>query len=231
MSAPAGRPALAHPPAARSRRAWLTLLAFVVFGLVSDLVSKDLAFERIADAPVVIAREAVLGADRIGALIPRHEPIVVVPSVLEFTLVLNEGAVFGIGAGKRWFFVVFTGAAMVFVLWLFATGARARDTWAHAGAGLLIAGGLGNMHDRLRYACVRDFIHPLPGVEVAGREIWPYVSNVADLWVIIGIVLLLWRAWTAQPSPPAGATPNAAEPDAGDKAGATDDAGGADERR
>lgn len=185
--------------AARSPRAWATMLVVLLLGLASDLISKHLAFERIADAPVVITREDVMAADRIGALLPRHEPVVVVPSVLEFTLVLNEGAVFGIGAGKRWFFVVFTGGAMLFVLWLFATGARADDPWAHTGAGLLLSGGLGNMYDRLQFACVRDFIHPLPGVEIAGREIWPYVSNVADLWVIIGIVLLLWRAWMAPP--------------------------------
>ena len=33
--------------------------------------------------------------------IPWHAPVVVVPKLLEFTLVANRGAVFGMGAGHR----------------------------------------------------------------------------------------------------------------------------------
>jgi lipoprotein signal peptidase len=74
-----------------------------------------------------------------------------------------------------------------------------RDRAAHVAIGLLISGGLGNLYDRLVYTCVRDFIHPLPGVNLpfgwrmphGDREIWPYVSNIADLWLIIGIGTLM----------------------------------------
>ncbi|GIW74120.1 MAG: hypothetical protein KatS3mg103_0642 [Phycisphaerales bacterium] len=63
----------------------------------------------------------------------------------------------------------------------------------------MIAGGLGNLYDRLRFACVRDFLHPLPGVQYpfgiatpwSGRELWPYVSNLADLWLILGVGVLM----------------------------------------
>jgi len=30
---------------------------------------------------------------------------------------------------------------------------------------------------------------------VASREIWPYVSNLADLFLLIGIVMLLAHLW------------------------------------
>lgn len=201
-------------PSGRSRRAWATLLIVVVVALVADLWSKTLAFERVAGDPVTVTRQLVLDAERPGHIIPRHAPVVVVPRLLEFTLVLNEGAVFGIGAGKRWFFVLFTAGAMVFVLWMFAKGTGARDWVAHTGAGLLIAGGLGNMYDRVRFACVRDFIHPLPDLRIGDWVVWPYVSNVADLWVIIGIVLLLVRLWnTPQPETKSKA-PGEANPDA-----------------
>lgn len=178
-----------------------------VLGLVADLASKDLAFARVASIPAEVQREDVLLGGPLSRLIPPHEPVVVVPKLLEFTLVLNPGAVFGMGAGKRWFFVTFTGAAIAFAFWMFASWTTSRDRWAHAAVGLLLAGGLGNLYDRLRFACVRDFIHPLPRVELpfgwsypwgtgaAAREVWPYVSNVADLLLIIGIAALVVHTW------------------------------------
>jgi signal peptidase II len=174
-------------------------------GIASDLWTKSVAFERIAEDPVVIYREDVLavGPARIGSLIPRHDPVVVVPGVLELTLVLNPGAVFGVGAGQRWFFVLFTLGAGAFAMWLFCTWTRPRDWLAHTSLGLVLAGGIGNLYDRLQYACVRDFLHPLAGVELpfglawpgGEREVWPWVSNVADALLLIGIVVLLVKLW------------------------------------
>jgi signal peptidase II len=173
-------------------------------GLAGDLVSKSLAFGHVAGARVGIDRAVVLASDRLDALIPRHEPVVVVPGLLEFTLVLNPGAVFGVGAGQRWFFVGFTVLALAFAAWIFGAWTRARDRWAHAAIGLIVAGGLGNLYDRLQFACVRDFIHPLPGVRFplglawpgGSREVWPYVSNVADLYLLVGIGILLVLNWS-----------------------------------
>lgn len=187
-------------------RAATGVLALVTLtALAIDLVTKWLAFRFLAGAPVSISRERVLAAgEDLHRLIPDHEPTVIVPSVLELTLVLNRGAVFGMGAGRRWFFVIFTVLAIGFGLWIFGAWTRARDRLAHVGIGLLLAGGLGNLYDRLLYACVRDFLHPLPGVTwpfgwetplVGGREVWPYVSNLADLWLIIGMGLLIVHLW------------------------------------
>lgn len=212
-------PSADHPPepagsTLRSGRAWGMLLATMALGVVSDLVSKSIAFERVAGFPVHIARERVLGAPDPSRVIPPHEPVVVAEHLLEFTLVLNPGAVFGIGAGQRWFFIFFTLAAVAIALMLFARWTRPRDTLAHAGFGLIIAGGLGNLYDRVAFACVRDFIHPLPGVKLpfgitwpgGNDELWPYVSNVADLYLIIGIVLLVIFTWR-QPDPDPDAQP------------------------
>lgn len=191
----------------RSRAAWAVLLVVTALGLASDLVSKSVAFERIADRPVVVDREQVLRAQRegrsLGSLVPPAS-ITVVPNVLDLSLVLNPGAVFGIGAGKRWFFVGFTAAALGLALWMFAAWTRPRDYAAHAAIGLLVSGGLGNLYDRILYGCVRDFLHPLPGINMpfglnmpltGQREIWPYVSNGADLWLLIGIGMLMWYLW------------------------------------
>lgn len=183
--------------------AWTMLVSALVIGLVTDLISKWAAFRFIADVPAVVRRADVLGADRLGALLPAHEPVVVIPSVLQLTLVLNPGAVFGIGAGQRWLFVGFTLIAIAFSLWIFLRWTSPRDKWAHAAIGLLLAGGIGNLYDRLVFGCVRDFLHPLPGVGLpfgltwpnGSPEVWPYVSNIADLWLIVGIVVLLVYSW------------------------------------
>lgn len=214
--------------AIRSRRAWITLLVVVALGLAADLVSKSVAFARIAPQPVAIDRDAVLAAqsrgESLSRLIPPNiEPVTIVPGGLDLTLVLNPGAVFGIGAGKRWFFVAFTLGALALAVWMFGAWTRARDTGAHIGIGLLVAGGVGNLYDRLAYGCVRDFIHPLPGVRLpfgwsmplsGGREVWPYVSNIADLWLLVGIGMLmvfLWRQGSKKQRPQPGKTdPSAA---------------------
>lgn len=181
-------------------------------GLIADLWTKWYAFKHVAGFPLEIDRRDVLSVPDLGILIPPHEPVTVMNSVLEFTLVLNPGAVFGIGAGQRWFFVIFTLIACVVAITLFLKWTRASDWMAHAGFGLIIAGGLGNLYDRLVFACVRDFIHPLPGVRLpfgitwpgGNAEVWPYVSNVADAFLIVGIVMLMIHAWRMpvhQPEP------------------------------
>ena len=187
----------------RSPRAWLILVVVAFLGLVSDLATKYAAFMNIAPVPVALRRADVMAVRSPSMLIPPHEPVVVVPRVLNFTLVANPGAVFGIGAGKRLVFVGFTFVAIALGLALFGLWTHRGDWLSHAGVGLLIAGGVGNLYDRVVYACVRDFIHPLPGVELpfgweypwGGREVWPYVSNVADLWLIVAILVLLYRSW------------------------------------
>jgi signal peptidase II len=195
-------------PARGSFGAWALLLGVSIVGLAIDLGSKAWAFSTIADVPVRVDREAVLrlmeqDPRSIGQLLPPHEPVRAIPGLLELTLVLNPGAVFGMGPGQRWIFKAVTVAAVIFAGWMFLTWMRARDRWAQAALGLLVAGGLGNLYDRTVYACVRDFLHPLPGwtwpwglKPFGSAEIWPYVSNVADAYLIIGIVILflfLWR--------------------------------------
>lgn len=206
----AARVAGAGPGAAaawRSGAGWVTVGVVTLLSIAADLASKSIAFATVMSAPVVVDRQSVLriGAvdpRRVNELIPAHEPVVVVPGLLEFTLVLNPGAVFGIGPGQRWFFIAFTVVALAFGLLMFARWTTARDRFAHAAIGLLIGGGLGNLYDRLVYGCVRDFIHPLPGwkwpggITIRGNAaIWPYVSNVADLLLLIGIGMLMIHLW------------------------------------
>lgn len=219
MTAPVADPRLSRDhPAWASAPSWALLVTVTALGLAVDLASKAAAFRTVASAPVIVDREQVLAAHNLASLVPQHAPVTVIPWVLDFTLVLNRGAVFGMGAGRRWFFIGFTVLALGFALWMFGRWTRASDRVAHVSIGLLLAGGLGNLYDRLIYACVRDFIHPLPGVQWpfgwslggGGREIWPYVSNVADLWLIVGILGLMATLWRQGKSRPLAAAPGSA---------------------
>ncbi len=193
--------------AGRSGLAWIVLIIAAVLSLGADLGSKWAAFHYVAGAPVEISREDVRRVYQqdprlVTTLIPDHKPVDAIPGVLQWQLVLNPGAVFGVGPGQRWFFVGFTGVALGFGLWMFSKWTGPRDTAAHVGIGMLIGGGLGNLYDRLHYGVVRDFIHPIPGMRwpswfgpLGGKDIWPYVSNIADLLLLIGIAILLWYLW------------------------------------
>ncbi|MEM1423025.1 MAG: signal peptidase II, partial [Planctomycetota bacterium] len=191
-----------HPRAGASPRAWALFLVLTALLTAADLATKSLSFARVADVPVVVDKADALELMRtqpqaLNALIPIHDPVVVAPYILEFKLVLNPGAVFGTGPGKRWFFIGFTIVALVVAVVMFAR-ATTRNQWlTHTGIALIVSGGAGNLYDRLVFACVRDFIHPLPGVTWPGstREVWPYVSNVADAFLLIGIGIVMVKLW------------------------------------
>jgi signal peptidase II len=208
-------------------RAWAWLIISCVLSIVVDLGSKDLAFSKVAGTPVVVNHDRVLEVSRQHdpraisdpdfGIVPGHRPVTIIPGLLDFQLVLNPGAVFGMGPGQRGFFIGFTVLALAFGLAMFARWTGPRDSFAHAAIGLLIGGGLGNLYDRWFYACVRDFIHPLPdlnwpwGMRLFGNyQVWPYVSNLADLFLLIGIVMLLIHLWRRDRAAEKAATPVAA---------------------
>ena len=190
--------------AGASRSAWAILVIVAALSVGIDLWSKDLAFERVGGDPVEIKRERVLELmpGRLDEVIVEQvgypAPVVVVPHALEFKLVLNPGAVFGIGAGKRWFFIFFTAVAFSAVLWAFVKWTHANQRIVICGYAMIIGGGLGNLYDRLVYACVRDFLHPLPTATIpwsGGRPLWPYVSNIADALLLVGIGIIFVHVW------------------------------------
>lgn len=187
-------------PARRSAVAWTVLLLVVVVGLVLDLWTKQWAFDEVAGTPVQLVYSDIIdGANPI----PWHDGMKVVsPDLLDFRLVLNRGAVFGIGQGRRVAFVLFTGIAIVVAVVVFGWWTRARAHLAHVAIGLILAGGLGNLYDRLAIGAVRDFLHLFPrrdlpfGISWPGgtTEIFPWIFNLADVELLVGMALLLIHA-------------------------------------
>jgi len=118
---------------------------------------------------------------------------------LQFEFLENPGAVFGIAPGKRMIFLAVSVAAVVFLTYLFSSsGGR---PFYQIILGLLLAGVLGNMYDRIEIGKVRDMIHMLPGwrwpdgfhrvLKFLPDEVFPYIFNVADTLLCTGVGLML----------------------------------------
>ena len=177
-------------PARRSVAAWGVLLAVVLVGLVLDLWTKQWAFEEVAGTPVrLVYSDIVDGANPI----PWHDGMRVVgPDLLDFRLVLNRGAVFGIGQGRRVAFVLFTVVAIVVAVVVFGWWTRARAHLAHIAIGLILAGGLATS-TTVSIGAVRDFLHLLlprllRDLLAAERPSLPLIFNLADVELLLGMV-------------------------------------------
>lgn len=183
----------------RSPMAWSLLLFVLAIGLAADLGSKAWSFNHVADVPVRLDRIELLADPHLNP-IPRHESVPVLPfKLLDLQLVINRGAVFGLGSDKQVFFIVFTLFALAAGLFIFGRYTRQRHRLAHVALGLILAGGIGNLYDRIMFGVVRDFLHMLPGWNLPFGRRWPggspnlfpWVFNIADVMLLCGIGLLM----------------------------------------
>ncbi len=111
---------------------------------------------------------------------------------------VNHGAIFGFGGrndhghdANSLFAVVSLVAALAIVFW----GTRPhtiRDRWLSAALGLILAGTLGNLFDRLVFEGVRDFLYWYYLID------WP-VFNLADCFLVCGAGMLMVQAFWACP--------------------------------
>ena len=121
---------------------------------------------------------------RLGGAIP------VIPRVLRITHWTNDGAAFSLFADSaspttvRW---VLTGFSLIAALAVLIALVRLgqRFTLTTVALALILAGALGNVHDRIVYGSVTDFIE----VHIFSYH-WPDF-NVADSAVVTGACLLL----------------------------------------
>jgi signal peptidase II len=144
---------------------------------------------------------------------PGSRPHSFIPGWLDFSTTVNHGAVFGSFQGQRMLFLVISVAAIVFLTYLFAHSDRQR--FYQIILGMLLAGVLGNMYDRIRFGHVRDMIHALPGWKWPGSstEVFPWIFNVADVLLCTGVGLMLFYSLFLAPrSHPAPAPHRVAAP-------------------
>ena len=112
---------------------------------------------------------------------------------------VNHGALFGLlnnheSLANRLFAAISIVAAVGIVGWSFRRH-TSRDRLLCCALGLILAGTIGNLYDRLVFGGVRDFLYWY-GYEVN----WP-VFNFADCCLVCGAFLLLAQAFLTHPAP------------------------------
>ncbi len=135
--------------------------------------------------PVVLLDQATKAWILYGLRLQLQESVTILP-IFSFTLVHNESMSFGLlphGPFVRWLLTFFQlGAAAV----LGYCATKVKQPLLGLSLGLIAGGALGNAIDRIRFGFVIDF------VDVSGTHIFPWVFNVADSAICIGVALLAW---------------------------------------
>ena len=112
-----------------------------------------------------------------------EDRIVLIPGILNFTYVENDGMAFGLLSDHRWVFMVFSTIGILLIavyLWFYV-----KDLLGRIGLALVIGGGIGNMIDRVAYGFVVDFI------DFCAFDFWKWVFNIADSAVCVGAGLFM----------------------------------------
>ena len=168
----------------RSPAAILLFAGTAAIGLAADLWTKAAAVAYLKDGNIVRF----------------------IPGLVQFTYTENHGAVFGLGQGQQALFLTVSVGAIGFLVFLFLTSGRSR--MYQLILGMLLAGVLGNMYDRLHFGYVRDMIHALPGWQWPdwfvrllpgawqppggrGLDVFPWIFNVADSLLCVGVGAML----------------------------------------
>ena len=170
-------------------------LAVVIVALGLDLASKEAMFRQ-------------------RGMPGQQPPIWLVQEMLSLETSLNEGALFGMGAGWGLLFIALSFVALLGIgYWVWRGGAAADGLLCFA-LGCVTGGILGNLYDRLGlpalnwtpqlkldrpeligtpvYA-VRDFIH-----FKCNWFDWP-IFNLADSFLVCGVGLLIFHAYVWEP--------------------------------
>lgn len=112
-------------------------------------------------------------------------PIVLIDGVLELQYLENRGSAFGMLQNQK-FFILFVGVVFMAVIlfFLFKLPGDKKFRVVHIALSAIIAGGIGNMADRLRCDYVVDFIYFV-------LINFP-IFNVADCYIVVFTILLFF---------------------------------------
>ena len=124
----------------------------------------------------------------IHAKINLYESIEIIPHLLNFTYIRNEGIAFGINfAGSKVIFIVFP-ILITFYLFSLLKDKEFDKPFYQISLLLIIGGAIGNIIDRIFRGYVIDFI------DFHINNVHWYVFNIADSSVTIGLLFFLYSS-------------------------------------
>jgi len=180
-------------PAVTDRASHLRLWLTVALGVALDVASKYAAWDRLGGPVEDGGREVTL-----------------LPGWIHLVARRNPGIVFGInfsdslGLGpdaSRALTILLTLATAALIFYVFAVS-RHSQRWLHASCGLILAGAIGNLFDRVAFGYVRDLIQITAHATIGGLKIdWPYVFNLADVYLVVGVAAIA-LVFLFSPAPP-----------------------------
>lgn len=158
-------------------------LAIVIF----DQLTKVMVLNAIGIEPVSAIRDGTAVAQ-------------VFPPILNFTYVLNTGVSFGLfgGGSGRWILSVFS---ILVAIGLAVWAWRANRLLLVASIGMIMGGAVGNVIDRIRFGGVVDFI------DFSGTGLFPWIFNIADSGITVGVMLLILDSFLSERRSPVGVAP------------------------
>jgi len=140
---------------------WVAAIAIVI----GDLVSKAIVT---AEMPIGGAAVEVIG------------------DFFRLRHIRNSGGLFGLFQGNAIYFAVVSAIAVAVIVSV-VYRSKGRERLQQVALGLVLGGALGNLHDRLRFREVVDWLDV--GI---GTHRWP-TFNVADSGVTVGVgILVIW---------------------------------------
>ena len=146
-----------------------TFVIAVVSGVIADIVSKWVVFSKLNEFGKLIA----------------------IPGLLNILRSKNEGVVFGLFPGRTSAFIVFSVIAIVVILFIYIRSDKTIFI-SNLALGLVLAGAIGNLWDRIWFRGVRDFID----LHLGDKYHWP-TFNVADSLICVGISILVFTSFSA----------------------------------
>ena len=140
---------------------------------------------------ILFASAIMVLADQISKTVIRYtmtlyESITVIPGFFHITYITNDGMAFGINFPFGIY--IFSGISIIFTIMLFwyLWTIKEEGIVIRSGIGLILAGAIGNLIDRLFLGEVVDFLDFMIG------DLHWYVFNLADSFVTIGMGIILY---------------------------------------